>query len=292
MKCSKAQKLLLDYVYEELPPGKVLEFERHTRQCPECAKALQEVQFTRKAFKNVEVKVPSGAAVEKVLAAARQASAPQAGPARRRKLVALRTAEFWQPFLVGAACLLFVVTIAQVAFHPFTVEKLVIEYVRQPQTPLVQPAGTSEYRDFRRTRILLEQRDLFREILPAVDDAITAGSLDGWREAHRKYLGNVNTGEKLLRESLLNSVMTSTIDPGDAESIDKKLHNAFLLMINGYPYEAFCLLKLIEQKAPDYEKIRGNEKPARQGSLLFLPRRRTRSAEEGAGRAIRFRRTA
>jgi len=118
MKCYKVQSLLIDYVYEELSPKKVLEMERHFKSCPECAKKLEEIQFTRNAFSHVEVKVPSGATVEKLLAAAGDA-APRSVPGRRRISV-LRTVEFWRPFLAGAASILFMMAIAQMLFHPFT----------------------------------------------------------------------------------------------------------------------------------------------------------------------------
>ncbi len=118
MNCSKVQKIVLDYVYEELPARKVLEFERHVRDCPECAKKLEEIQFTRRAFSHIEVKVPSNGTVEKVLSAARETSSARGS--RGKRVSALRTVEFWRPFLAGAACLLFMMAIVQMVFHPFT----------------------------------------------------------------------------------------------------------------------------------------------------------------------------
>jgi len=128
MNCSKVQKIVLDYVYEELPARKVVEFERHVRECPECARKLEEIQFTRRAFSHIEVKVPSNGTVEKVLSAARETAS--ASGARGRRVSALRTVEFWRPFLAGAACLLFMMAIVQVVFHPFT--RLVPFPVAQP----------------------------------------------------------------------------------------------------------------------------------------------------------------
>ena len=118
MNCSKVQKIVLDYVYEELPARKVLEFERHVRECPECARKLEEIQFTRRAFSHVEVKVPSNGTVEKVLSAARESASARGS--RGKRVSALRTVEFWRPFLAGAACLLFMMAIVQLVFHPFT----------------------------------------------------------------------------------------------------------------------------------------------------------------------------
>ncbi|MFH1549457.1 MAG: zf-HC2 domain-containing protein [Planctomycetota bacterium] len=118
MNCSKVQKIVLDYVYEELPARKVLEFERHVRDCPECARKLEEIQFTRRAFSHIEVKVPSNGTVEKVLSAARESASARGS--RGKRVSALRTVEFWRPFLAGAACLLFMMAIVQMVFHPFT----------------------------------------------------------------------------------------------------------------------------------------------------------------------------
>jgi tetratricopeptide (TPR) repeat protein len=210
-------KNIVDYVYGELNPGEVLEFERHVRDCSACAKELGEMQFTRRAFGQAEIKVPSNGAVEKIIAAARE-SVEAPAPVR---ISPLRTVEFWRPLLVGAASVLFMMAIAQLVFHPFTVEKIVkVPVVQQPGPETLRPVVDPRLEPPRLISIPRDELDRLRKALPAVDDAISGTAAAG------------------------------TIDDASANDM---FNTAFRLFRNGYLYEAFCLLKVIDHKAPNYE---------------------------------------
>ncbi len=217
MNCSNTQKLMLDYVYGELCAKKVIEFEDHIRQCPDCSAALKEIRFTQEAFRNAEVKVPSNEVIDNIMTAAEQAADERFSiPERRRDSGSIRSREFWRAALAGAACLLFALAGLQFFFHPFTetvVREVPVPVAQNisPETNPATPVSFSSVVDVPQDRLK------FQQSLLAFDASV----------------------EKLN---------------GNPDGVNALFNRAWMLLKSNRHYEAFCLLKLIEHEAPGHKK--------------------------------------
>jgi hypothetical protein len=131
MKCSKIQSILLDYAYGELEPADAVKVEEHVRGCTECAAQLHDIEFTSKAFKKAESRVPSNHAVENIFRAASEALNKE--EPEEARIIHLFSRETVRPFLVGAASVLLIIGTIMLILGPhFT--------LGQPSAPMA--AGT------------------------------------------------------------------------------------------------------------------------------------------------------
>lgn len=108
MKCSKAKKLISEYIDDELDAKKASSLRDHIEACPDCQKFLKDFQKITDQAKDLEEKTPSGKTWFRIQARLRDEREGTAAPAwgqRRRILLfppALR-------YAVSAAFLLLVV---------------------------------------------------------------------------------------------------------------------------------------------------------------------------------------
>lgn len=73
MDCSKAEKLLVEYMYQELSPEKTLEMEKHLETCDACAKTLENWRGIHRGFqRSNDIPQPQPFLKTRILAAARE----------------------------------------------------------------------------------------------------------------------------------------------------------------------------------------------------------------------------
>lgn len=73
MDCSKAEKLLVEYLYQELSPEKTLEMEKHLETCDACAKTLENWRGIHRGFqRSNDIPQPQPFLKTRILAAARE----------------------------------------------------------------------------------------------------------------------------------------------------------------------------------------------------------------------------
>ena len=73
MDCSKAEKLLVEYLYQELPPDKTLEMEKHLELCDACSKTLEDWRGIHRGYqRSNDVPQPAPYLKTRILAAARE----------------------------------------------------------------------------------------------------------------------------------------------------------------------------------------------------------------------------
>ena len=73
MDCHKAEKLLVEYLYQELSPEKTLEVEKHLETCDACAKTLHNWRGIHRGFqRSNDVPQPAPFLKTRILAAARE----------------------------------------------------------------------------------------------------------------------------------------------------------------------------------------------------------------------------
>ncbi len=245
MNCSKIKKLMLDYVYEELAPDKVLEFERHVKDCSECARALSEIQFTRSAMRNVEVKVPSGDVIEAVMREAeRSVESDYSIPIRRERM---RAAASWRPFLAGAACVMLMLGMIQMTLQPFTKTVPGPERIIERQMSAALPVSFDEATPAQTKRMPDYEIGILRKLIPQVDEAITNGDANKLRQLHNDYLGVIQSHTQLLCASLILEMSSAAGHDSDPDLIKAKLDNTLYLATNGYFFEAFTMLKIMQR---------------------------------------------
>src|SRR5262245_41790891 len=54
MDCNKAEKLLVEYLYQELSPEKTLEMEKHLEVCDACSKTLENWRAIHRGYQRSE----------------------------------------------------------------------------------------------------------------------------------------------------------------------------------------------------------------------------------------------
>ena len=72
MNCKKAEKLLVEYLYQELSPSQTVAIEKHLQSCENCAKTLESWRAIHGGFQNSDYPEVSPYLKQKILTAARQ----------------------------------------------------------------------------------------------------------------------------------------------------------------------------------------------------------------------------
>ncbi|HSP05647.1 MAG TPA: zf-HC2 domain-containing protein, partial [Acidobacteriota bacterium] len=84
MDCKKAEKLLVEYLYQELSPENTLEIEKHLETCDSCAKTLENWRGIHRGFqRSNDMPQPTPFLKTRILAAAREELDRQPGLAER-----------------------------------------------------------------------------------------------------------------------------------------------------------------------------------------------------------------
>ena len=243
MKCSKIQDKLLEYVYGELKPEDAVRVEQHLKDCPECAAALKDIEFTRKVFHRAEARVPSNHTVEKLCDAAAEAARLNEHPQeKRRRVIPLFSADVLRPFLAGAASVMILIGMASWIFKPGIYTRDVPSS-REQSFVALNPNT---------------ERDLIRR----------ASSEGRWNDPDRvveELLQKSRRKESAFRASL-NLVLPVLLKPDDPRAPRCALQAADILYRNDCPYEAFLLYSHLNHKYDGFE--RNYEVSRRLGDIL------------------------
>jgi tetratricopeptide (TPR) repeat protein len=112
MNCKKAQSLMLDFLYHELPSRKQKALERHLNKCAACAEELRNQQSTVSAFQGVDFENPPPELNEILKEMAVKELEQEALFSRKKS-----AAWYWKPTLASAAAAMLLV-VALVYYRP------------------------------------------------------------------------------------------------------------------------------------------------------------------------------
>ena len=167
-------------------------------------------------------------------------------PIRRERM---RAAVSWRPFLAGAACVILMLGVIQMTFQPFT--KIVPGPERIVERPTPQlaalPVGFDEATPAQSKRMPEYEIGILRKLIPQVDAAITNGDADKLRQLHNDYLGVIQSHTQLLCASFMLEMSSAAKHDSNLDLIKAKLDNTLYLATNGYFFEAFTMLKIMQR---------------------------------------------
>lgn len=160
MNCDDCRDLILDLLYEELPPATRREAEAHLASCPDCRRELTELKSTVAAVRRLPDPEPPPFLDTKVKARAREA-----GEATRPRSIWSRLT---RPAIAGAALIVIIASVSMIVFEtsfkqkalaPFPAEAEKSDQVALARAPESAPLAALGYVDKDGTRLTAPPRE-------------------------------------------------------------------------------------------------------------------------------------